>query len=107
MRDKPPAPHFEHILSEEEEHFHENATAAAAHARSLGFAVANSDGYHGPVITGPDGYAFELRTQRLADASSSEPFETVVLRAQAPDEVADLSSGISVLRSLISSSSSG
>ena len=30
MRDKSPAPHFKHILSEEEERAHESATAAAA-----------------------------------------------------------------------------
>ena len=35
MRDKPPAPHFKHILSEREEHFHED-TAAASSRESRG-----------------------------------------------------------------------
>ena len=30
MRDKPPAPHFKHILSEREEHFHEDTAAASS-----------------------------------------------------------------------------
>ena len=33
MRDKPPAPHFKHILSEREEHFHED-TAATSRRRA-------------------------------------------------------------------------
>ena len=30
MRDKSPAPHFKHILSEREEHFHEDTAAASS-----------------------------------------------------------------------------
>ena len=30
MRDKPPAPHFKHILSEREEHFYEDDAAASS-----------------------------------------------------------------------------
>ena len=30
MRDKPPAPHFKHILSEREEHFYEDTAAASS-----------------------------------------------------------------------------
>ena len=30
MRDKPPAPHVKHILSEREEHFHESTAAASS-----------------------------------------------------------------------------
>ena len=51
MRDKPPAPHFKHILSEREEHFHEDTAAtsrrkAAALRQDYDITLHQFESYH-------------------------------------------------------------
>jgi catechol 2,3-dioxygenase-like lactoylglutathione lyase family enzyme len=62
-----------------------NAAEAVAKASREGWDVDPEES----IITGPCGYRFQLLAQEAADASRSEPFEMVVLRASDPAGLAN------------------
>ena len=61
---------------------HGGAAQALARAESLGY------GSHDGVVTGPDGYRYELLGEDSSDGRP-EPFEMIVLRASDPSALAD------------------
>ena len=56
-----------------------DAAAARARAKNLGYAVEG----HDPIITGPDGYLFQLLGHEASDGRV-EPFELIVMRCTNP-----------------------
>jgi hypothetical protein len=74
-----------------------NAAEAIAKASRAGWHVELEES----IITGPAGYKFQLLAQGAADASRSEPFEMVVVRATQPAALADWYSRVLGLRVVV------
>ena len=73
-----------------------NAADIIARAAQAGYAVDHENA----IITGPDGYGYQMLAQEATDFSRDEPFEMVVLRTEHPSVLADWYSqtiGMSVL----------